>query len=253
MKLLIFFLLLIGLVACKSKDQSFFYPEASYFNGKQVAKINKNKGITIVGSFYDDMRNVMPSFPAPYNRAHKVVHLTPIPKMVKVECEHTAREVINNTNVTTTKYGSAYAVADFQPGKTYMVFCSVQADNRYRIKVREVPQGASYQSGWMKKKIATEKPTNANRVRFVTMGKKSAKNWLRGAGGNHIAIRGWDGKLAKEAELAGPVSYVEVECRSLGKKNIVPLKGYFQAGKTYQLACRTNREGLFEVYVVNNE
>lgn len=254
MKNLMVLLAMIGLVGCTASEQAMLNPEASYVNRQKVTAIPAGQGITVVGSYQDEMGNSMEAYPSPALKAHKIVHIYPVPNEVFVECHKESSNYINNQQIKTQKTGMGYAKTDFQAGKTYMVFCNIQANNRYNISVKEVPNGTGYgTSSYHRKQKQSAQPTDVNRVRFVISTKKSSTDFLRWEGGTYMAIRNWDGKLGKEAELATPVSSVEVECQSNRQTILVPLKGNFQAGKTYKLGCRTDSQGKFEAYVVSEQ
>lgn len=242
----------VSLVGCTASEQAMLNPEASYVNRQKVTAIPAGQGITVVGSYQDEMGNSMEAYPAPELKAHKIVHIYPVPSQVFVECHKENSHYVGSQLVTTQKTGMGYAKTNFQAGKTYMVFCNIQAGNRYHISVKEVPNGTRFGNrAYHDKKKQSAAPTDANRVRFTISTKKSSQDWTRLAGGNYMAIRNWDGKLGREAELALPIEKVEVECQSRRQTVIVPLVGKFQAGKTYQLGCRTDSQGKFEAYVVN--
>lgn len=246
-KIILLCLSSVLLTACSASMTSMLSPEASYLNGQAVKSVPKSQSITVVGSAYDETGNFMPSYPMPKFKEHKIVHISPVPKFVGVACEHEYTQAVGHLRQNVTKRGSDLVQHDFQAGKTYMVFCNIQANNRFKIVAREVPDGTRYQSGWSKPKH-TEQPTAANRVRFEITG-KSSQNFWRWAGGSYMAIRGWNGKFGETAELAAPINRVEVQCQMNREIINVPLTGDFQAGKTYRLGCHQNSNGLIEAHI----
>ena len=241
----------ILLSACSAATTAMLNPEASYLNGKKVQSVPKEQSITVVGSAYDESGNMMPSYPTPRIKEHKIVHLSPVPQSVFVACEIEYTKSAGHLSQNVKKYGYGMAMAEFQAGKTYMVFCNIQTNNRFNVVAREVPDGTSYQSAWSKPKT-TEKPTDANRVRFEITGKSSQSLW-RWADKLYMSIRSWDGKFGETAELAAPVNRVDVQCQMHGEVLNVPLIEHFQAGKTYRLACRKNDAGLMEAYIADTK
>lgn len=210
----------------------------------------------MVGSYQDELGNSMDAYPAPQFKAHKIAHIYPVPNEVFVECYDYTSQAIGNRTISTKKMGMGYAKTDFQAGKTYMVFCNIQANNRYMVSVKEVPNGTGFgNKTYHDKQKQSAAPTDANRVRFVISGDKSSQNFWRLPSRSKffMSIRNWDGKLGESAELAAPVDKVEVECEHREEKVIVPLVGNFQAGKTYKLGCRADSQGKFEAYVVNEQ
>lgn len=243
-----------SLVGCSATDYALLSPEASYSNGQKVTSIPTGNGITVLGSKEDEFGNQMFAYPSlNSSQVHKIAHFYPVPEKIRVECDYTRYETIGHIQRRTKLTASGYAEGAFQAGKTYMVFCNTQADNRYEITAKEVPNGTKYgYYAYHKKVRQTAQPDDTNRVRFTISTKKSSQNWLRWAGGDYMAIRNWDGKLGKEAELALPIEKVEVECQSRGQMIMVPLVGDFKAGKTYRLGCRETEQG-FEAYVISEK
>lgn len=253
MKKLLSIVMCSTLVACSASDTAFLQPEASYLNHQKVSSVPKSQSITVVGSYHDEMGNAFPAYPQPADKAHKIVHLSPVPQQVYVVCEHKYLQAAGQSSQNVTERGRGYAKGNFEAGKTYMVFCNRQANKQFQIVAREVPDGTKYRGAWSSEHSSKgSKPTDNNRVRFIITGKSSRSFW-RWVGNDYMAIQNWDGSFGETAELAAPIEYVKVECQSGADKIVVPLKAAFQVGKTYQLACRKNSQNLLEAYIVQSQ
>lgn len=241
------------LTACSAADEAMFDPEASYLNDKVVSSVPKSQSITVVGSMVDETGNYLPAYPYPmYKKAHKIVHLSPVPTNLTVRCEaESVNSGVHGGLVRSKRYATTTVNYPFQAGKTYQIFCNLQIHNNYKVVVREVPDGTKFQTV-RSADFKTNQPNDSNRVRFEITGKSSRSFW-RLAGNEYMAVRNWDGKLGETAELAAPLNSVTVECQTSRDRITVPLTGNFQAGKTYRLACRKNAQGLVEAYVAESK
>ncbi|WP_274584695.1 hypothetical protein V6667_07855 [Neisseria leonii] len=121
------------LAACSASMTSMLQPEASYLNRQTVASVPKSQSVTVVGSVFDESGNWMPSYPMPAYKEHKTVHIAPVPKSVPVACEQEYTETVGHLRRNVTKRGSGLLQYDFQAGRTYMVFCNIQAGDRFEI------------------------------------------------------------------------------------------------------------------------
>lgn len=240
-------LLLFALGGCSVADHAMMYPEASYVNGEEVKHIDKHQSVTIIGSDYDEYGNVFAAYPSIKGNSHKKIYMTPPPKMVFVQCfrqYYTSAGQSGYYHHTVHGNGFATIKNGFQTNKTYQVYCNRNLST-YIVGVKEVHKNAKFNNS---RTVKTEKPTDNNRINFVSTGKKlSLINLYLASSG--MGIRNWDGKILYHAELAAPVDRVFVRCRINRKALMVDIKHHFEAGKTYRLACRLTKNNKMEAFV----
>lgn len=127
-------------------EQVILLPEASYLNGKRVSAVPAAQSVTLVGSPVDEAGREVASYPtSPGGRAHKIVHLSPVPSRIALKCERVDIEELNPASaMKIRKYTELRSEVALTAGKTYKVFCNALDDRRVRGAIRIVPNGTKY-------------------------------------------------------------------------------------------------------------
>lgn len=159
---------LVALSACSPFDQALLSPNASFLNGQKVGSVPREKSVTFVGSQTNEYGERMPVYPESSRSAHKILHVSPPPQFIFAACDGARGR------------GRQMVEGDFQAGKTYQLYCNLHYDDRYKIVAREVPNGTTMNTNHvMNIYYQNGKPTDANRIRFVSTGRRTVAFWKK--------------------------------------------------------------------------
>ncbi|WP_037586562.1 hypothetical protein [Stenoxybacter acetivorans] len=215
----------IFLAACSTAELARLHPKGTYIDGMPPGV----QPVRLVAQDKDQYNNYMPAFVAlsVTDKYHKEILAYPVPSRAWVRCE--------KEDSRSRSFGSGFLKQDLQLGKTYNVYCELLPKGRYKIVAIEASPNND---------VNQFKPSDENRVKLLTNGPDPFRFW-KWQGGQETAIRNWDGKFVTEAELIGPREEIVVFCKKewLG----FPVKGKFEANKTYQIRCT---EEPYDVYPV---